>query len=179
MNENELCRLRLDIEMEAALAKYLKDRRSVMMTMLCITGFLSVVLAPFAIAQLQGILNGSYIVYRRGYRRYTLIGIWIFAIVQFVVLFIQGIGKAFGPGSDFDCLKKQKYGFGTMVLGGKKHDAGKHPYYVCDREENEYICPVYLDYKNTNFGDEMFCVVLDNGKRYAFSLNKKPWWDME
>lgn len=180
MYDTDLCRLRLDPDKEDALIKYVKDRRYMLMISLYISGFLSVVLAPFAIAEINNILSGTY--YTVGYgrrRRSSVIVFWLFMLVTFVVNFFTGFGRVFGPGSDYDCLKKGKYGFGTMTLGGKKHDSGKHPYYVCDKLDNVYICPVFLDYKNANFGDEMFCVVLDNGKRFAFGPDKKPGWDMD
>lgn len=192
MNTGELIRLRLDQEKEDALIKYVKSRRYQFMMFLYLTLAYTVLVAWFAFADLERAFDGtarySYEVAedlwmlalrRRRYYPGSLFASWLGAALLFVFLFLTGVGRVFGPGSDYHCLCKQKYAFGYMILGGKKHDTGKHPYYVCDREGNEYICPVFLDYKKSNFGDEMFCVVLDNGRRYAMIDCEKPWWEME
>lgn len=182
MNTDELCRLRMPEEKEEALCKYIADRRYVHMMTLYLSLAGSVILAPFAIMEWNGLSARSHksYYYRRRYaRRGSIVGLWIFAIATFIVMFIKGIGSVFGRNSDYDCVKRRKYAFGTMTVGGKKHDLQRHPYYVSDRDGNEYCCPVFLDYKNAQFGDTMFCVVLDNGKRFAMRDVSKPGWDLE
>ncbi len=192
MHTGELVRLRLEKEKEDALIKYVADRRYRFMVLFYLTLAYTVVVAWFAFADLERMLEGSTRYYyevaedlwmlairRRRYYPGSLFASWLATALMSAFLFLSGVGKVFGPGSDYHCLKKQKYGFGYMTVGGKKSDTGKHPYFVCDREGNEYICPVFLDYKKVNFGDEMFCVVLDNGKRYAMIDCEKPWWEME
>ncbi len=182
MEERDLYRLRLPEEKETVLLQYVSERRYSFMMMLYLSLAGSLLLLPLAIYDFKNLVNPGYYGYSYRYRRnrsgYILI-FWIMCIASFIVSFIRGIGKTFGMNSDFDCLKNQKYAFGTMILGGKKHDAAKHPYYVSDRDGNEYCCPIFLDYKNAKFGDEMFCIILDNGTRYALCDVPKPGWDLE
>ncbi len=183
MDTNELCRLRMPEEKEEALCKYIADRRYVHMMTLYLSLAGALFLMPLAIMEIKTLSNPSYGSYSyRSYRRrhrFDFAVIWTFSMVTFIVMFIKGIGSVFGRNSDYDCVKRQKYAFGTMTVGGKKHDLQRHPYYVSDRDGNEYCCPVFLDYKNAQFGDTMFCVVLDNGKRFAMRDVSKPGWDLE
>ncbi len=176
MNEEKLMRLRLSEQLEETLGKYIADRRYKHMMTMYLSGIVGIGLIPFAVWELEDIR--AHRLYHRRNRESVLILCIIF-LVTFLVLFIKGIGSVFGRGSDFDCVKHQKYRFGTFRVGGKRSDSGQHPYYVCDADGNEFCCPVYLDYKKVNFGDTMICVLLDNGKAYAMRDTEKPGWEME
>ncbi len=183
MYSTDFCRLRLASEKEEIFLKYVKDRRYTFMICLYISVAISVLGLIPTILFLQTVPHGERIlslpqtdlpmlaagIFRVRGRSYVaeLFFGWCAFVLLALILFIQGIGRIFGPGSDYHCFMKQKYAFGTMRVSGKAPDTGKHPYYVYDQYGAPCICPVFLDYRNVNAGDEMFCVLLDNGKRYV------------
>ena len=183
MYSTDFCRLRLASEKEEIILKYIKERRYTFMLGFYISLAVSVLGFVPALLDLRMAMNGDTLlslpemdvpmlaagILRRRGRYYAgeLFFGWCAFVLLALILFIQGIGKIFGPGSDYHCFIKQKYAFGTMRVSGKAPDTGKHPYYVYDQHGDPCICPVFLDYRNVNIGDEMFCVLLDNGKRYV------------
>lgn len=194
--KEELIRLRLDPERETQLITYVKERRYSFMMMLYLSFGFSVLFAVAAFHDLNQMLGGELIsgsiqwetelmmlanMIRR--HRYYVSGelffFWLMDTGFCIFSLFVGFGRKFGPGSDYHCLINQRYGFGTMIVGGKQPDCTKHPYYINDREGNCYACPVFLEYRNARIGDEMFCVVLDNGTRYAMEGEKKPWWESD
>lgn len=185
MEEKELIRLRMDDEKEALLVKYINERRYKRVLTVIILGILLVMLTFAMIHAISQMEKGiySYVVHRRHHRRthYYISDVVLWAVegLLFLVAFLRGWGNYFGKNSDIDCIRNMKYGYGTMVLNEKEPDLKKHPYYVTDRQGNRYICPVFLDYRNAQFGEEMYCVVLDNGRRYAFSKNDTEWWERD
>ncbi len=192
MENGELFRLRLDTEMESKLLEYIKSRRYKLMLMLYISLALSLLLAPIAILQMNGhftwlaLDSGAIgdstmlLLSLRGVRRIRLCYIWYAALADFAVTFFGGIGRKFGPGSDYHCVVKQKYQYGYVAMEGKNPDIGKFPYRVYDTQGYEYDCPVFIDYKKAEKGSEMFCVILDNGSRFAFQKKDlTPWWERD
>ncbi len=168
MEQEGMYRLRLPEEQEQLLVDYVKSRRYSFMLVLWLTGIGAVVLLPAAIFELSNPeLMDRRPRYRRS-RRFSLFATFCILALSFIVSFIRGFGKDFGCNADLDCLLRQKYAFGTMTVGDKHKDTMKHPYFVSDVQGREYCCPVFLDYKKVQPGDTMHCVLLDNGKRYAF-----------
>ena len=181
MLEQEWIRMRMPEEKEELLKRYINERRYgyvLTVIVLCIMTVFLLIIMFHAIEQMQ---KGIFVVrFRRRYHYYAMdIAECAAMSIVYIFVFLRGWGKKFGPNSDIDCVKHMKYQYGTAHLSEKDPDAKKHPYYVMDREGNRYICPVFLEYRNMDFGEEMFCVVLDNGSRYAFQLHEIPWWEKD
>ncbi len=184
METGEFCRLRLDPDTEKILLTYINERRYQFMIVLYIGIAISLLGLPFAISDLKDLIyaehgsDASELVSLAGYmlRRYSryrysgeIFIIWVLAMISTVINFFTGFGRAFGPGSDHHCVVNQRYEFGNITVGWTKPDCKKHPYILVDLEGNACICLKFLDYRNARRGDRMFCVALDNGRRYVFA----------
>lgn len=101
----------------------------------------------------------------------SLLFCWGVCVIQIVVYLFMGLGKIFGPGSDYDRICRSDYSCRLFTVGEKKsNDKNKHPYFVTDSDGCEYTCVSFLDYKFAESGTEMIGIELGNGKRYAIQL---------
>ncbi len=192
MDTHDFCRLRMPAVHEDALTRHVAERRRPYMRSLICCLLLLPLMLWLGISDIIRLVSGQF-TYSETHMEYhaypdalnspgyrtevspgTSAGI-IFLIafgLIFLILLKYGYGRFYGKGSDHDCLKEQKYAFGTMLLERKAKDMGKHPYCVYDTEGNEYICPTFRDYRTPTHGERMFCAILDNGSRYAIFLEK-------
>lgn len=101
----------------------------------------------------------------------SLLFCWGVCVIQIVVYLFMGLGKIFGPGSDYDRIRRSDYGCHLFTASAKRaNDEDKHPYFVTDANGCEYTCVSFLDYKYAEAGTEMIGIELGNGKRYAMQL---------
>lgn len=97
----------------------------------------------------------------------SLLLCWGVCVVQIVVYLFKGLGRIFGPRSDYDCIRRSEYGCQYFTVKSKDANKNKHPYFVTDAQGYDYICVSFLDYKYAEPGTEMIGITLGNGKRYA------------
>ncbi len=163
-------------EAEKTVMDYIKDRRYSIMFFAYAIPVIVIIAVAAAANDLVDILNGNIRaseIYRyRGETRFsggtgTALCMLLPILLVFFMFMRKFYGRVFGRGSDYECMKHQKYKTGYVTVACKHVDNGKRPYCVTDQEGNAYICPVFLDYRNASLGDEMICLILDNGVRYA------------
>jgi hypothetical protein len=184
MEQFDKYRIWLDPKREKKLLDYVADRRYRFMMTLYLSGAAAVLGAPLAIydmgnlkmdggavplPDMEMLLAGRYGRYR--YIPGSLFISWVIDIILFLFLFLSGIGRQFGAGSDYYCVAKQKYICHTMRVSGVDAGCTKHPYRIFDELGEPCICPVFLDYKHAEIGVEMLCITLDNGHKYAMALD--------
>lgn len=181
-------------EQAEIIIKYIRDRRYSFMVRMIAALVVAVLGLPLAVLEAQelfgslerGVQGGAQLLAfryrrRRRYRRGSLVAFWIICVFIGVTMFLQGIGKKFGIGSDLDCMLQKKYICEKKAFGAKSADAQKHPYFLIDEDNNSYYCPIFLDWKKAEPGNCLICVTLSNGNRYAL-LDKttvKEWWEEE
>ena len=155
-------------EQKNQLLEYIKDRRyKLMITMYC-SLIMSLLLFPLAVWDFktldtpvhylggQRIVNGSWLL------------LWIISFLLSIVYFVRGIGKDFWKNSDYDCLKHDAYTLDIRECSGKLPDSGKYPYFITDSDGNAYQCCMkFLEWKNLPAGEELLCVTLRNGQKFA------------
>lgn len=100
----------------------------------------------------------------------SILFLWGICLLQIVGFLLIGLGRIFGPGSDYDRIRCGDYGCQYFTVRSKDPDKNKHPYFVTDATGCDYMCVSFLDYKYAAPGSEMIGITLGNGKRYAVQL---------
>ncbi len=144
--------------------KFIQEQRSKFMAAYYAAIGGAILLLVPALLDLLSLQTGSTRVRGEG----SLLFCWGICVVQIVVYLFMGLGKIFGPGSDYDRIRRSDYSCCHIAVGEKKpNDKNKHPFHITDRNGCEYICVSFLDYKFAEPGCEMIGITLGNGKRYA------------
>lgn len=146
--------------------KFIQDQRSTFMVAYYF--FLGASLLLLPLAAIESYLDLDSI--RTGRRRYSATGLCFGSVIMLILLLFRGLGKTFGPRSDYDCIRRSDYGCQYFTVKSKDENKNKHPYFVTDAQGFDYTCISFLDYKYAEPGTEMIGVVLGNGKRYAMQL---------
>lgn len=106
---------------------------------------------------------------------------WCVFLVITVILFFRNYNVTFGPSCDLSCFKRGEYTLSTEICCGKSADTGKHPYYIYDALQKPYKCPVFIDWKHIQNGDEAIFLTLSNGNGYVLKIDDgsagKEWWE--
>lgn len=120
----------------------------------------------------------------RRYSRYhpgEYLIMWCVLCVISVILFFHNYNVTFGPSCDLSCLKRGEYTLSTETCCGKSVDNGRHPYFIYDALQKPYKCPVFIDWKHLENGDEAIFVTLSNGNGYVLKRDEntgaKEWWE--
>lgn len=135
--------------------EYLDEARSKHMHLLyiCIAG--SVLLA------LPGLmLLGGY-----GGNRYSMAAglLWYVCLAGLVVLFLTGWKKKFGPQASISQLKQNNYSCQLIAVSQLSGSEGRPPYLVTDSLGKQYVCPVYLEFKQLRQGGTAVGIYLPDG----------------
>lgn len=95
--------------------------------------------------------------------------LWIVCVVGLVILLLTGYQKHFGGNSAISCAKRGAYSCAPITVGTVSGNEGRPPYLLSDSMGNQYICPVYMEFKYMRTGSTAVGVTLVNGMRFAFS----------
>lgn len=143
--------------------KFIQEQRGTFMVAFYFFLGATLLLLPLAAIEFQLDLDPVH----SGGRRYSAAGYLLGAALMLIVLLIRGLGRIFGPRSDYDCIRRSEYGCQYFTVRSKDANKNKHPYFVTDAQGFDYICVSFLDYKYAEPGTEMIGITLGNGKRYA------------
>ncbi len=156
-------------EQKNQLLEYIKDRRyKLMITMYC-SLIASILLIPPAVWEFHDIERQIMVRYHsKGDSAGMIILLLLWSAFTFLVNFVRGVGKDFWKNSDYDCLKHDAYTLDIRECSGKLPDSGKYPYFITDSDGNAYQCCMkFLEWKNLPAGEELLCVTLRNGQKFA------------
>lgn len=146
--------------------KFIQDQRSTFMAAYYAAIGGAILLLFPALLDLLRLRVGSIRTRRVG----SLLFCWGVCVIQIVVYLFMGLGKIFGPRSDYDRICRSDYGCQYFTVKAKDENKNKHPYFVTDAQGFDYMCVSFLDYKYAEAGTEMIGITLGNGKRYAMQL---------
>lgn len=146
--------------------KFIQEQRGTFMVAYYFFLGASLLLLPLAVA--ESFLGIDRVRFRR--RHYSATGLCFGSVIMLIVLLFRGLGKIFGPGSDYDRICRSDYACKYFTVKSKDANKNKHPYFVTDAEGYDYTCVSFLDYKFAEAGTEMIGIELGNGKRYAMQL---------
>ena len=93
---------------------------------------------------------------------------WIVSIIGLVILLLTGYQKYFGGNSAISCAKRGAYSCAPITVSSVSGSEGRPPYLLNDSAGNQYICPVYIEFKYLHAGSMAIGVTLVNGMRFAF-----------
>ncbi len=142
------------------LIQYLEDARGKHMNLLYISIAGSVLLFFPGMSLLSGFGN----LYS------TLAGVlWIVCVIGLVVLLATGYQKYFGGNSAYACAKRRAYSCAAITVGNVSGSEGRPPYLLNDAMGNQYISPIYMEFKTFRSGGSAIGVTLVNGMRYVFA----------
>ncbi len=142
------------------LLQYLDEARGKFMNMLyiCIGGSVLLCLPGLTL------FNGF------GTRYSRMAGIlWYVALIGLIVLLVTGYPKYLGSNSAYACAKRRAYFCTPITISNVSGSEGRPPYLLNDTMGNQYVCPVYLEFKSFRSGGGAIGVTLTNGTRYAFA----------
>lgn len=139
--------------------EYLDEARSKHMHLLyvCIAGAVLFLLPGL-------MLLGGY-----GGNRYSyLAGIaWVLCVVGGIVLFLTGNQKKFGKGAPIERMKQRNFSCEYITVSQLSDSMGKPPYLVSDSLGKQYICPIYLEFKQLRRGGNAIGIYLTDGTCFA------------
>ena len=95
--------------------------------------------------------------------------LWILSVIGLVILLVTGYQKYFGGNCAYSCAKRGAYSCGEITVSTVSGSEGRPPYLLNDAAGNQYICPVYMEFKTMHAGCTAIGVTLINGMRFAFS----------
>ncbi len=141
---------------------YIKETRGNFMAALFASIIGAALLALPALGDLYLLRTGP-----RGKKEGSIFILWCGLLIAVIYYVLKGMGKKFGPGSDYDLISRSDYECFSFPVTEKLPNQNKAPYVIKDEFGNEYHCISYLDYKYAEPGTEMVGVALSNGKRFA------------
>lgn len=93
--------------------------------------------------------------------------LWALCVVMAVVLFIMGYQKKFGSNCPHSQLKNRNYTCELIKVASKSGSEGRPPYLLTDVMGNQFVCPIYLEFKYIQVGGNAIGVFFPSGGRYV------------
>ena len=93
--------------------------------------------------------------------------LWLICLGATVVFFLTGYQKQFGSQCQLNRFKRHEFSCEHITVGELSGSEGKPPYLMKDSFGSDYICPVYLEFKQLKVGGPAIGVYLTGGERYA------------
>lgn len=135
--------------------QYLDDARSKHLHLMYISVGGSVLLASPGLMLLGGIPGDRYM---------TLAGMmWFACLIGTVILFLTGYQRKFGRNSTYAQFKERHYSCEMITIDQLSGSEGRPPYLVTDQLGKQYICPVYLEFKQLRQGGNAIGIYLMDG----------------
>lgn len=95
---------------------------------------------------------------------------WYICLIGGAVLFFTGYNKKFGPKSPYSMVKSGNYTCELITVSQKSGSEGRPPYLVSDQRGRQFICPVYLEFKHIQVGQQAVGVELIDGTSYVMNI---------
>ena len=144
------------------IVQYLDEARSKHLHLLyiCIAG--AVLFAVPGLMILGGYQVGGYA---------GLAGIcWFLCLIGGVILFLTGYNKKFGSKSPYNQVKSGSYTCELITISEKSGSEGKPPYLANDTKGRQFVCPVYLEFKHLQVGQQAVGVELVDGTSFVMNI---------
>ena len=115
------------------------------------------------------LIPGIMVVTGRGGGIYVSIAgvLWLLCVVMAVVLLITGYQKKFGSNCPHSQLKNRNYTCERIHVASKSGAEGRPPYLLTDVMGNQFVCPIYMEFKYIRQGGSAIGVFFPSGGRYA------------
>ncbi|MCQ2407496.1 MAG: hypothetical protein MJ065_03080 [Oscillospiraceae bacterium] len=137
----------------------LDEERSKFMNLLYISAGGSILLLLPGIMSLSGRGGGLYV---------SAAGaLWLICAIMTAVLLITGYQKKFGSNCPYSQLKNRNYTCELIQVTAKSGAEGRPPYLLTDVMGNQFVCPIYMEFKYIQPGGNAIGVFLQSGGRYA------------
>lgn len=141
------------------IVEYLDEARSKHMHLLyvCVAGSVLFLLPGL-------MLLGGY-----GGNRYSVAAgaAWFLCIIGTVVLFLTGYQKKFGKAAPIEQMKQHNFSCERITIAQLSDSMGKPPYLISDSLGKQYVCPIYLEFKQLQRGGNAIGIYLPDGTCFA------------
>lgn len=135
--------------------QYLDEARSKHMHLMYLSVGGSVLLALPGLMLLRGIPGSMY---------ETLAGmLWFVCLIGTVILVLTGYQKKFGSNAPISMFKQRNFSCESITVSQLSGSEGRPPYLVHDSLGKQYICPVYLEFKQLRQGGKAIGIYLPDG----------------
>ena len=85
-------------------------------------------------------------------------------------LIVHGWQVFYGRKCPYNCILRHEFSVYPVTVRGIEVDQGHHPFVILATDRYSYTCPVYLDYKHSQNGQQMLGICTDYGARFAMAM---------
>ncbi|MBR3045909.1 MAG: hypothetical protein IKI45_15680 [Oscillospiraceae bacterium] len=156
--ENTMTHAAITENQKRKILEYLDDARSkhLHMLYLCIAG--DVLLFLPGIAIFSGFAN----------RYVTLAGaLWFICLIGTAILLLTGWNRVFGSNSAYARMQRNEYSCEYITVSTTSDSAGRPPYLLNDSLGQQYVCPIFVEFKLLHAGSRAIGIYLNDGTRFA------------
>lgn len=156
--ENTMNKASITDEQHRKILEYLDEARSKHMNMLylCIAGDVLLLLPGVTLFKGYGNI-------------YSMLAgaLWYFCLIGTAILLLTGWNKKIGSNSAYARMQRREYSCEYITVSTTSDSAGRPPYLLNDARGQQYICPIFMEFKLLHAGSRAVGVCLNDGTRFA------------